>query len=94
MLQCAIENGVRLMVDAEQTYFQPAISKLTLDSKRIYNREKPVVFNTYQCYLKVRINRTTNQLNSLSEKGRNTITSCGGQHIFCYQTVKISAVQL
>ncbi|XP_008416123.1 proline dehydrogenase 1, mitochondrial [Poecilia reticulata] len=52
LAKCALENGVCLMVDAEQTYFQPAISKLALDSQRIYNREKPVVFNTYQCYLK------------------------------------------
>jgi len=52
LFQAAKELDVRCMVDAEQTYFQPAIARITMEMMKRYNTEKAIVFNTYQCYLK------------------------------------------
>ena len=41
------------MVDAEHSYFQPAIDHAAMELQRTYNRQKPTVLNTYQCYLQV-----------------------------------------
>ena len=45
-------SGVRLMIDAEHSWFQPAVDHVTTRLQAQYNVERPVVFGTYQCYLK------------------------------------------
>ena len=41
------------MIDAEHSYFQPAIDHATLELQRVFNVHKPTVFNTIQCYTTV-----------------------------------------
>jgi proline dehydrogenase len=52
IVRYAEERNVRVMIDAEQSYLQAAINRLTMEMMRKYNTEKACVFNTYQCYLK------------------------------------------
>ena len=47
----AAERKVMLLIDAEQSYLQPAIEHFTRNLQRAYNKQQPIVFNTYQAYL-------------------------------------------
>lgn len=53
IMQEAHDKNVKVFVDAEQTYFQHAIRFLTMEMMKYFNRNKCIVFNTYQNYLKV-----------------------------------------
>ena len=49
----AQKRGVRLMIDAEQSYYQPAIRHIAVHHLMPkYNMEYPVIYNTQQCYLR------------------------------------------
>ena len=56
LAQEAAKCGTRLLIDAEQVRFQPAIDNLVLDLQRNYNAvgktDSPIIYHTYQCYLK------------------------------------------
>ncbi|XP_002160324.4 hydroxyproline dehydrogenase isoform X1 [Hydra vulgaris] len=52
LAQHSAKHGVRLMVDAEQTYMQATLNYLVLVLQAKYNKERHIVYNTYQCYRK------------------------------------------
>lgn len=48
----AFDLNVPVMIDAEESWIQDAIDILATDMMRMYNREKVIVYNTYQLYRK------------------------------------------
>jgi len=46
----AHDNGIRLLIDAEESWMQDAADDLCEKMMEKYNRERPIVFNTLQCY--------------------------------------------
>jgi hypothetical protein len=54
--QTAVNKQLRLLVDGEYTYLNNAISIAAMSMAGAFNGQRPVVWNTYQCYLRVRNN--------------------------------------
>ncbi|MBB2150649.1 proline dehydrogenase family protein [Pedobacter gandavensis] len=46
----AYDKNVPIMVDAEETWIQDTIDELAVDMMRLFNRERIIVYNTYQMY--------------------------------------------
>ncbi|NXK43836.1 HYPDH dehydrogenase, partial [Piprites chloris] len=58
--QAAVAGGVRLLVDAEMSHLNPALTCVTLGLMWRHNRRGalPWVWNTYQAYLQVHLRHT------------------------------------
>lgn len=53
-LQASV-NKVRVLVDAEYTYMNPALTLVTMAMMKKFNKDGAWIWNTYQCYLKANI---------------------------------------
>jgi proline dehydrogenase len=50
LCEAAYHKGVRIFIDAEETWIQAAIDHLAYEMMKRFNRERAVVYNTYQLY--------------------------------------------
>ena len=48
--KAAYDNDVRLLIDAEDSWYQETIDNLLYDLMEKYNKKQAIVFNTYQMY--------------------------------------------
>lgn len=50
LCKAAHDLGIRVMVDAEESWFQEVIDDLAYEAMEKYNKDRCVVYNTYQMY--------------------------------------------
>ena len=50
MAQAAYDNDVRILIDAEDSWYQMTIDSLIYDLMTEFNKKRAIVFNTYQMY--------------------------------------------
>jgi proline dehydrogenase len=48
--EVASEKGIGVLIDAEETWIQDPIDRLAVELMTVYNKNKAVVYNTYQLY--------------------------------------------
>ncbi len=65
----AHDCGVRLLIDAEESWMQDAADSLCETMMEKYNTERPIVFNTLQCYRWDRLEYLKNMHQKAKAKG-------------------------
>jgi proline dehydrogenase len=69
LCRAAFEHGVAVFVDAEETWIQDTIDQLVRNMMERYNKEKVVVFHTYQLYRKDKLESLKADHREAREKG-------------------------
>jgi proline dehydrogenase len=62
-------SGIPVLIDAEETWIQEPVDTLAYEMMARYNREKAIVFNTFQLYRKATLQNLKDALREASEKG-------------------------
>lgn len=65
----AADNGISLFIDAEESWVQQAIDQLAEQMMALYNRQKVVVYNTFQLYRHDRLEYLRRSFALAEEKG-------------------------
>jgi proline dehydrogenase len=50
LCETAFQSDVKILVDAEESWIQNVIDDLVVQMMRKFNKQKPIVYNTYQLY--------------------------------------------
>lgn len=61
--------GIRIFIDAEETWIQQPIDEIALEMMKKYNKEKAVVYNTYQMYLSAKLGQLEADLQAAKQNG-------------------------
>jgi proline dehydrogenase len=62
-------NNVPVFVDAEESWIQVAIDSLAIDLMKKYNKEKAIVYNTYQLYRHDKLEQLKNEISTSKAQG-------------------------
>lgn len=69
LCKLAYDNKTKLFVDAEETWIQTAIDKITYENMARYNKESVIIYNTIQLYRKDRIPEMQAQIDLARSSG-------------------------
>ncbi|NVJ87272.1 MAG: proline dehydrogenase family protein [Algoriphagus sp.] len=69
LCKTAHDLGLKILVDAEESWFQDVIDNLAYEAMEKYNRERCVVYNTYQMYRHDSLGRLKRDFENAKQKG-------------------------
>ncbi|MDX2173224.1 MAG: proline dehydrogenase family protein [Bacteroidota bacterium] len=65
----AYENNQPIFIDAEESWIQPAIDLLANENMKLFNKSKPIVYNTFQLYRHDRLEYLAQTIKTAKEEG-------------------------